>query len=714
MTARTSFTRLIQAGKEFVRDIFKPYQGTKVKTKCQVSQYQKDVNHQVSHQAPQFVHSNSTLFSKIIPRVYYQSLASELRRQAAQRSWGRGSSPLFAFAGLAVLSSFKKEEDIVMDQIREMGKTSQESKSNFQLGQFPCLSLDSFQLGKMIGKGCYAVVYEASLKVQSTPASEENVIKKTSEGDSDIVMIDQLESDKSDPESRSDTDGDSDIIMLDQSESDTESIDIISDKSDPEPKGETDSDIDIIMIGESESDTDSIEIISDKPDPEFKGDSIVPDQSVSAPVKFTEVDVLDLTEFRTSLSSETVAANDHLHDLNLSLVQNSFVILSQSDKGENAVHFEHETAPPEYNLAIKIMYNYQTESKTSAILREMEKEMVPANLAATQAQMKEWENGNKVKKKSLPQHPNIVSMWGVFVDPFPQLPEGKEHYPAALPKRLNPDGIGRNQTLFLVMKKYDMNLHQYLQTRQPDVRTRILLLAQLLEGVVHMGKYGIAHRDMKNDNILLDCSTGEVPQLVIGDFGCCLADSQNGLKLPYASEEVDRGGNSALMAPEISNAIPGPNHYLDYSKSDLWSVGALSYEILGQDNPFYSREGRKNLDSRTYIESDLPLLPDSIPLEVRKLVSSLLQRDPGKRPTPEVAADALSLYLWAPSHWWLPGNKVSSQDVRWWLAILAAEVSILRLNQSEFTAEFYLKASFLSHFCMENMQAAIVLMQMMG
>ncbi|KAL3861422.1 hypothetical protein ACJMK2_007456 [Sinanodonta woodiana] len=748
MTARISFIRLIQAGKKVFRDIFKPHQETKVKTKCQVFQHQKDVHHQVSHQAPQFVHSKSTLFSKIIPRVYYQSLASELRRQAAQRSWGRGSSPLFAFAGLAVLVSFPKNEDeILVDQLQEIGKTSQKYNSDFELGQFPYLSLDRFQLGEMIGKGCYAAVYEARLKVQSVPATEENVVEKTSEDDSDIV-IDQSESDtesidiisdKSDPESRvesdsdiividqsesdtesidiisdklypesrvetdsvSDIESDSDIIMIDQSESDTESIDIISDKSDPESRVE--SDCDIIMIDQSESDTESIDIISDKSDPEFKGDGFVLDRPVSA-----IMDSLGKTEFRTSLSSET-DADDHFHDLD----PNSFVILSQSDKGQNAGRFEHETGPPKYNLAIKIMYNYQIESKASAILREMEKEMVPAMLAATQAQMKEWDNGNKVRKKSLPPHPNIVKMSGYFVDPFPTLPEGLEHFPAALPKRLNPDGIGRNQTLFLVMKKYDMNLHQYLQTRQPDIRTRTLLLAQLLEGVVHMGRYGIAHRDMKSDNIFLDCSTGGIPQLVIGDFGCCLADSQNGLKLPYPTEEIDRGGNSALMAPEISNAVPGPNQFLDYSKSDLWSLGALAYELFDQDNPFYSVKGRKNLDSRTYRESDLPTLPDNVPHEVRKLVASLLKRDPSKRPTPEVAAAALSLYLWAPSEWWKPGCNVKSQDVKWQLIILAVDVQIRRLFQSTFTPEFSLKETFLSCLCMKNVQAAIDLLHMM-
>ena len=49
--------------------------------------------------------------------------------------------------------------------------------------------------------------------------------------------------------------------------------------------------------------------------------------------------------------------------------------------------------------------------------------------------------------------------------------------------------------------------------------------------------------------LISDCST--VPHLVIGDFGCCLADKEYGQKLPYFTADVDRGGNCSLMAPEV-------------------------------------------------------------------------------------------------------------------------------------------------------------------
>jgi len=51
----------------------------------------------------------------------------------------------------------------------------------------------------------------------------------------------------------------------------------------------------------------------------------------------------------------------------------------------------------------------------------------------------------------------------------------------------------------------------------------------------------------------VDLSEGEkCPMLVVTDFGCCLADKNHGLVLPYHSADTDKGGNRALMAPEVS------------------------------------------------------------------------------------------------------------------------------------------------------------------
>lgn len=67
-------------------------------------------------------------------------------------------------------------------------------------------------------------------------------------------------------------------------------------------------------------------------------------------------------------------------------------------------------------------------------------------------------------------------------------------YPMALPPRLNPEGIGRNMSLFLLMKRYDFSLGEFLKNSELEIRTKVVLFAQLLEGVAHLTKHGVAHR----------------------------------------------------------------------------------------------------------------------------------------------------------------------------------------------------------------------------
>lgn len=54
-----------------------------------------------------------------------------------------------------------------------------------------------------------------------------------------------------------------------------------------------------------------------------------------------------------------------------------------------------------------------------------------------------------------------------------------------------------------------MTLREFLLTCDPTVRTRVLLIAQLLEAIRFLNEQKIAHRDLKSNNILLDFDTDE-------------------------------------------------------------------------------------------------------------------------------------------------------------------------------------------------------------
>lgn len=78
---------------------------------------------------------------------------------------------------------------------------------------------------------------------------------------------------------------------------------------------------------------------------------------------------------------------------------------------------------------------------------------------------------------------------------------------------------------------------------------------------------------------------------------------------------------------KIATAIPGPSVVIDYSKADAWAVGAISYEIFGQPNPFYGCSG---LESSRYQEWQLPPLPHYMPIDTQVVVNLLLRRNPKK------------------------------------------------------------------------------------
>ncbi|XP_033992007.1 serine/threonine-protein kinase PINK1, mitochondrial-like [Trematomus bernacchii] len=313
-------------------------------------------------------------------------------------------------------------------------------------------------------------------------------------------------------------------------------------------------------------------------------------------------------------------------------------------------------------------------SSSEAILSSMSQELVPAGRLALKLEGEEPLDGCRCS------------------------PGAREEYPDVLPARLNPGGLGNNRTLFLVMKSYPETLRQFLSGNQPSRRQRVLMLLQLLEGVQHLCSEGVAHRDLKTDNILLELDSAGCPRLVISDFGCCLSQSDCSLQLPFNSMWVSRGGNACLMAPEVSSASPGRASVIDYRKADGWAVGAVAYEIFREQNPFYGAGG---LQSRSYEETKLPPPLPTAPADVQLVIQLLLRRSPSKRPSARVAANMLHLSLWG-------GRALSDlRKLSDWLLCQSAVVLLAGCSgPGGCTVEAELQRSFLSNLDLEELRTA--------
>lgn len=156
-------------------------------------------------------------------------------------------------------------------------------------------------------------------------------------------------------------------------------------------------------------------------------------------------------------------------------------------------------------------------------------------------------------------------------------------------------------------------------------------LAQLASSLAFLRKHDIVHRDVKPQNVLLkpgaatedeSRSLGYVgdwtlPVVKIADFGFARF-------LPSTSMAETLCGSPLYMAPEILN-------YERYNaKADLWSVGAVTYEMVTGKPPFPAAnhlELIKKIDEG----KDVISFPNDDAADLQKLIRSLLKRSPEAR-----------------------------------------------------------------------------------
>jgi len=127
---------------------------------------------------------------------------------------------------------------------------------------------------------------------------------------------------------------------------------------------------------------------------------------------------------------------------------------------------------------------------------------------------------------------------------------------------------------------------------------------------------GVVHRDIKPSNILLT-QEGDVR---IVDFGIALVADSDVSRLEGVA------GSPAYMSPEQVQGLE-----LD-ARSDLYSLGAVMYEMLSGQRPF--RAGALGKLLRQVVQSEaesLRSIRPEIPEELEEVVRRALQKEPGQR-----------------------------------------------------------------------------------
>ncbi len=181
-----------------------------------------------------------------------------------------------------------------------------------------------------------------------------------------------------------------------------------------------------------------------------------------------------------------------------------------------------------------------------------------------------------------------------------------------------------------------------------DERTVAALMAAVARAVQHAHDRGVLHRDLKPGNILLD-KTG---QPHVGDFGLAKA---LGDEVSVAGTMTLAGspvGTPAYMAPE---QVHGERVLT--TAADLWSLGAILYELLAGRPPFPAPNPAETY--RRILEDEPAALaePGSARCgDLEIIARKCLRKDPGQR---YASAAALAEDL----DRWLRGEPVQARPV---------------------------------------------------
>ncbi|MEO1087929.1 MAG: serine/threonine-protein kinase, partial [Acidobacteriota bacterium] len=139
-------------------------------------------------------------------------------------------------------------------------------------------------------------------------------------------------------------------------------------------------------------------------------------------------------------------------------------------------------------------------------------------------------------------------------------------------------GVTADGLPYLVMEYVPgQDLCSYARSRKLDLRARLRLFLPVCEAVQHAHRRGVIHRDLKPSNVLVFESGDKATPKVI-DFGLA--------KLVDGSLNLTRGdamlGTPGYMSPE---QIFGETSAID-TRTDIYSLGALLYELLTDHTPF--------------------------------------------------------------------------------------------------------------------------------
>lgn len=156
--------------------------------------------------------------------------------------------------------------------------------------------------------------------------------------------------------------------------------------------------------------------------------------------------------------------------------------------------------------------------------------------------------------------------------------------------------------------------------KQLGIDEAVRIAREVAEALAHAHSYGLVHRDIKPDNIMLQSG-----HAIVADFGISRAVSEaGGDKLTQTGMAV---GTPAYMAPEQAAGNPDVD-----GRADVYSLGCLLYEMLIGQIPFTGPNPQAIMARHTMDQLTPPsIMRDTIPHELEDIIFCAMAKLPADR-----------------------------------------------------------------------------------
>lgn len=154
----------------------------------------------------------------------------------------------------------------------------------------------------------------------------------------------------------------------------------------------------------------------------------------------------------------------------------------------------------------------------------------------------------------------------------------------------------------------------------------LCFLIDKIDAITHLGESGVAHRDLKTENTIVNPDT-----LVVK-----LIDFSHASHIASIND-MDDGyrGTPIYMAPEV---LARTGRLYSIIPADMWSAGVIFWECLIGYNPFESAHSVNELRKN---HKNIPQMTNGLGKAARLVVRKVLNLEPRLRPTPHEAKNLL-------------------------------------------------------------------------